>query len=74
MHNIVYSTVYRIGSKESKDVTQIIKDTKFIFPSIYNAHSNSKSSNYNILWIKASNYTKLRIKASNYNYFELKYM
>ena len=52
MHNTVYSTVCRIGlkeSKESKDVTQIIKDTKFIFPSIYNAHSNSKSSNYNIL-------------------------
>ena len=34
--------------KESKDLTHVIKDTKFIFPSIYNAHSNSKSSNYNI--------------------------
>ena len=44
------------------------------FPSIYNVYSNSKSSNYNILWMKASNYTKLRIKPSKYNYFKLNYM
>ena len=46
-----------------------------IFPSIYNVHSNSKSSNCNILRIKASNYIKLRITtASNYNGFELNYL
>ena len=50
--------------KGVKDMSNIA-----LYLGVYTIDPNTKSSNYNKIWIKSSNYNKIRIKALNY--FEL---